>query len=275
MTLRLETNDSYNEMVTEDPAADGRPKRAAEGMAGLAKGLAIIEAFGPDRRELSVSEAARAVAISPAAARRCLLTLTDLGYLHQDGRIFRPTPRMMRLGDAYLSGSSLAALAQSYAEAGRDVLGEAVSVAIYDDGSSLFIARAPVQRIVSLGVRLGARLPAYASATGRVLLAGMPSAQREAYLRSVRPKATTPHTLTKLPDIRGRIDQAAADGYSITDEELELGMRTLAVPVLDAGGRVQAAMSTSAFTARASVDDMLGEHLPVLRQQSAALGRLL
>lgn len=251
------------------------PKRAAEGMAGLAKGLAVIEAFGPDRRELTVSDAARAVHISPAAARRCLLTLTELGYLHQDGRFFRPTPRMMRLGDAYLSGSSLAALAQSYAEAGRDMLDEAVSVAIYDEGSALFIARAPVQRIVSLGVRLGARLPAYASATGRVLLAAMSEEEREAYLRGCRPKATTPHTLTRIADIRERIAQARLDGYSVTDEELELGMRTLAVPVLDAGGRTRAAMSTSAFSARLSLDDMLASHLPVLRQQSVTLGRML
>jgi IclR family pca regulon transcriptional regulator len=251
------------------------PKRAAEGMAGLAKGLAIIEAFGPDRRELTVSDAAKAVSISPAAARRCLLTLTALGYLHHDGRMFRPTPRMMRLGDAYLSGSTMAALAQSYAEGGRDVLDEAVSVAIYDDGSALFIARAPVQRIVSLGVRLGSRLPAHASATGRVLLAGMPAEEREAYLRGCHPKATTPHTLTRISDIRERIYKAAADGYALTDEELELGMRTLAVPVTDSSGRIRAAMSSSAFTIRISLEDMLAKHLPVLRNQSALLGRTL
>lgn len=244
-------------------------------MGGLAKGLAIIEALGPDRRELTVSEAAELVSTSPAAARRCLLTLTELGYLHRDGRKFRPTPRMLRLGDAYLSGSTLAALAQSYSEAGRDVLGEAVSVAIYDDGASLFIARAPVQRIVSLGVRLGARLPAYASATGRVLLAGMPVEQREKYLRGCRPKATTPNTLTRIADIRARIEQAAAQGYSMTDAELELGIRTLAVPVTDSSGHVQAAMSTAAFTARVSTEEMLESYLPGLREQAAALGRML
>jgi IclR family pca regulon transcriptional regulator len=258
-----------------DEAPETGTKRRVEWMGGLAKGLAIIEALGPDRRELTVSEAARVVSTSPAAARRCLLTLTELGYLHQDGRHFRPTPRMMRLGDAYLSGSTLAALAQSYAEAGRDVLGEAVSVAIYDDGSALFIARAPVQRIVSLGVRLGARLPAYASATGRVLLAGMPSEQREEYLRNCRPKATTPNSLTRIADIRERIERAAADGYALTDGELELGIRTLAVPVTDASGRVQAAMSTAAFSARVGLEEMLATYVPGLREQATALGRML
>lgn len=262
----------YNERVSGGRQGTKRP---AEGMAGLAKGLAIIEAFGPNRRELTVSEAAHAASISPAAARRCLLTLTELGYLHQDGHRFRPTPRMLRLGDAYLSGSTLAALAQSFCEAGRDVLGEAVSVAIYDDGSSLFIARAPVQRIVSLGVRLGARLPAYASATGRVLLAGMPVEQREAYLRGCRPKATTPNTLTRIGDIRERIEKAAVDGYSATNEELEIGILTLAVPVTDSSGRVRAAMSSSAFSARMTLADMVTTHVPVLQKQAAALGRML
>ncbi|WP_298043788.1 IclR family transcriptional regulator C-terminal domain-containing protein [uncultured Citricoccus sp.] len=250
-------------------------KRPPEGMAGLAKGLAILEAFGPTCRELNVADAARAAGISPAAARRCLLTLTELGYLHQDGRAFQPTPRMLRLSDGYLTGSTLASLAQTYAEVGRDQIGEAVSVAIYEDGSALFIARAAVERIVSMGVRLGAKLPAYASATGRVLLSGLLENEREAYLKSIHPKATTPNTLTKISDIRNRIDAAATDGYSMTNEELEVGMRTLAVPVKDAHGRIRAALSSSAFTARATIEDMLTEHLPVLTKQATELGRRL
>lgn len=259
------------EVTSEETPA---PRRG-EGMAGLAKGLGIIEIFGADRTALTVSEAARAVDISPAAARRCLLTLTELGYLRQEGRDFRPTPRMLRLGEAYLSGSTLATLGQSYAEVGRDILEESVSVAIYDDGSALFIARAAVQRIVSLGVRLGARLPAYASATGRVLLSGMPRDQRETYLAAISPQATTPQTVIDVDAIRARIERAGIDGYSLTDEELELGMRTLAVPVVDSNGQVRAAMSTSAFTARVTVEELTDRHLPVLRKQAAELGRLL
>lgn len=244
-------------------------------MAGLAKGLSILEAFGPRCRELNVADAARAAGISPAAARRCLLTLTELGYLHQDGRSFQPTPRMLRLSDGYLTGSTLASLAQTYAEVGRDQIGEAVSVAIYEDGSALFIARAAVERIVSMGVRLGAKLPAYASATGRVLLSGLPEEEREAYLKSVHPKATTLNTLTKISDIRRRIEDVDTVGYSMTDEELEVGIRTLAVPVKDAQGRIRAALSSSAFSARAPINDMLTEHLPVLTKEATELGMRL
>ncbi len=272
--LHLGRQPPYNKPVETDDS-NSAPSKKAEGMAGLAKGLAIIEAFSSSTREMTVSDAARAVSISPAAARRCLLTLSDLGYLHQAGRGFRPTPRMTRLGDAYLSGSSLAALSQTYAEVGRDMLGEAVSVAIYDDGDALFIARAAVQRIVSLGVRLGARLPAYASATGRVLLSGMPSEQVNHYLDHCHPQATTPFTVTSIDGIRGRIHQAHEDGYSLTDEELERGMRTLAVPVRNSAGRVVAAMSSSALTGRFSAEEMLDEHLPILQEQAAGLGRVL
>jgi IclR family pca regulon transcriptional regulator len=181
----------------------------------------------------------------------------------------------LRLSDGYLTGSTLATIAQSYAEIGRDQLGEAVSVAIYDHGSALFIARAPVERIVSLGVRMGAKLSAYASATGRVLLSGKSATERAAYLKSVQPTASTPNTLTDPEDIEARIQAVSVDGYALTDEELEMGIRTLAVPVKDHTGTIHAAMSSSSFAGRISVDEMLDQHLPILRKQAAELGQRL
>lgn len=258
-------------MITEN----GRKPRPSESMGGLAKGLAIIEAFGPELSRMTVTDAARAASLSPAAARRCLLTLTELGYLVQQNRYFRPTPRMMRLAEAYLDAATLPTLAQPLCEAGRDELGESVSVAVYDEGTSLFVARAEVHRLVNTGVRLGARLPAYASATGRVLLGGLPEADREAYLTGCEPVRTTPGTLTTLAEIRDRVDRAREEGYALTDEELESGMRSMAVPVIDATGRVQAAMSVGLFTARATLEDMHDRHLPALRRYATALGRML
>jgi len=246
-----------------------------EGMGGLAKGLAIIEAFSTERTRMTVTDAARAAGISPAAARRCLLTLTELGYLVQQNRYFRPTPRMMRLAEAYLDAATLPTLAQPIVDAGRDELGESVSVAVYDEGTSLFVARAEVHRLVNTGVRLGARLPAYATATGRVLLAGMPDEARETYLAGCVPLRTTANTLTTLAEIRDRVDRAGREGYAVTDEELEPGMRSMAVPVTDATGRVQAAMSVGLFTARATLTDMHTRHLPALRRHAATLGRML
>ncbi|MFC5747593.1 IclR family transcriptional regulator domain-containing protein [Actinomadura rugatobispora] len=259
----------------EDAAAEPAGKRQPEGMAGLAKGLAIVEAFTAERTQLTVTDAARATGITPAAARRCLLTLRDLGYLQQDGGLFRPTPRMMRLGAAYLETASIPALAQPFVLAARDELNESVSVAVYDDGSALIVARAEVQRIVNTGVRIGARLPAYSSASGRVLLTGVPEAELAAYLESCAPVRTTPNTLVTVPEIRGRIDLARDEGVAFTNEELDYGIRSMAVPVTDSSGRVRAALTASTFTARASIDEMRRNFLPVLRRQAAGLGRML
>lgn len=244
-------------------------------MAGLAKGLAIIEAFGQNRRQLTVTEAARASQASPAAARRCLLTLEGLGYINYDGKYFRPTPRMMRLGAAYLETSPLPLMAQPHVLAARDELNESVSLAVLEEDWAVFVARAEVERIVSTGVRLGARLPAHASATGRVLLAGLPDDQLDAHLKRCKPQRTTVHTLVKIPQLRKRVLQARNEGVAFTDEELELGMRTMAVPVLDGQGRTVAALSVSAFAARVSLEEMQTEFASVLRRHAAGLSRML
>ncbi|WP_245865178.1 IclR family transcriptional regulator domain-containing protein [Prauserella marina] len=257
---------------TDQEAKGGRQP---EGMAGLAKGLAIVEAFTAHRSQLTVTDAAKATGITPAAARRCLLTLRELGYLQQDGGYFRPTPRMMRLGAAYLEAAGLPSLAQPFVLAARDELTESVSVAVYEDGSALIVARAEVQRIVNTGVRLGAQMPAYASASGRVLLTGLSEAELESYLESCTPVRTTPNTLMTIPEIRSRIELARVEGVAFTNEELELGVRSMAVPVTDSSGAVRAAMTASTFTARASIDEMRGKFLPVLRRQAEGLSRML
>jgi IclR family pca regulon transcriptional regulator len=153
---------------------------AVEGMAGLAKGLAVLEAFGSAHAKLTISDAAKMTDLSRATARRCLLTLVDLGYLAFDGKFFTPTPRTLRLGNAYVESTPLPQLAQPHLAAVREVVHESVSLAVYFGGESLFVARSEVTRIVNTGVRVGASLPAYASATGHVLLAGLGAACRDA-----------------------------------------------------------------------------------------------
>jgi IclR family pca regulon transcriptional regulator len=249
--------------------------RSNEAMGGLAKGLAIIEAFGPQRRQLSISQAAQLTATSPASARRCLLTLESLGYLSFDGKFFRPTPRMVRLGAAYLETAPLALLARSHLLAAREELGESISLAVLESDESVFVARAEAGRIVSAGVRLGARLPAHASATGRVLLAGLSDAEVDGLLARAGLTSTTPNTLTDPEKIRQRVRRAREEGVAYTDEELELGIRTMAVPVRDSSGRVQAAMSAAAFASRVTLADMAADFLPVLREHADRLGRML
>jgi IclR family transcriptional regulator, pca regulon regulatory protein len=244
-------------------------------MAGLRKGLAVIEAFGPGVARVSVSEAADATGITRAAARRCLLTLTELGYLVHDGKYFRPTPRMLRLGAAYLEADPLPVLAQPHLTAAREILHESVSLAVLEDGWAVFVARAEAQHIVSTGVRLGARLPAYCSATGRVLLAGLRDEQLRDYLDTCRPEPRTPKTPVEIAEITRIVERSRADGVAVTDEELDWGVRSLAVPVVDTKGRTRAAMSVSASTARVSIAEILEQFQPVLAENAARLGRML
>lgn len=270
---------TYNETMattvrvpfTAEPAKAERQ----EAMGGLAKGLAIMESFTPRRPHLTISEAAVASDTTPAAARRCLLTLESLGYVSYDGKYFRPTPRFTRLAVSYTDTAPLTTLGQPKIIAVRDELDESVSLAVLEGAEAAFIARAEASRIVSAGVRLGSRLPAYASATGRMLLAALTDDELDARLRQATPVATTERTLLTVDEIRKRVQKAREEHYAYTDEELEYGVRTMAVPVTDSTGETRAAMSVSAFAARTSLDEMRSRFLPVLRREAESLGRML
>ena len=251
-----------------------RPARAAEGMGGLAKGLAVIEALSRDG-VLSVADAARAAGATRAAARRCLLTLADLGYVERIGREFRPLPRLRNLGRGGDIHARLAEASGPILAAARDALNESVSLAVLDDDAVLFIARAEAQHIISTGARLGAHLPAYCSATGRVLLATWPDDELRALLGRKPFPARTTRTLTSPAALFREIRAAASAGYAISDEEIEIGMRALAVPVRDAQGAVVAALSVSAYAARVSHDDLRTRFLDVLKACLAQMQRRL
>lgn len=244
-------------------------------MAGLAKGLAVLEAFGTDGPSLTISDAARATGTTRATARRCLTTLTDLGYLTYDGKYYAPTPRLLRIGAVYGRTAQLPSLAQPLLAAVREAVGESASLAILQDHEALFVARSEVTRIVNTGVRVGACLPLYASATGHVLLAGLTDSELADYLASVELIARTPKTPTDKDEIAKRVHSVRTDGYALTDEELELGLRSIAVPVVDSTGRIAAAMSVSASASRVAVEELLDGVKPVLEEHASLLGRQL
>jgi len=261
------TTDSDDESHAE-PTAPGRH----EGMGGLAKGLAIIEAFAI-HDVMNVADAARASGATRAAARRCLLTLNELGYVERSGREFRPLQRLRRLGGATTKRDRLERLAQPLLERARDELRESVSLAVLEGDTTLFIARAEAEHIVSTGVRIGAHLPAYCSATGRMLLSQF--ADKEILDRIGRKPlpARAPRTLTKPNDIVAEIRSVGKKGYAISDEELELGLRSLAVPVAGSNGEIVAAISVSASSARVRAVDLSRRFLPVLRTFAEMLVR--
>ncbi|MDB5688821.1 MAG: iclR [Sphingomonas bacterium] len=253
-------------MSSDDDVFAGR----RETMGGLTKGLAVIEMFADGHDRLTVADAARGADMTRAAARRCLLTLQELGYLQHDGKYFLPLPRLRRIGGGGVT-ESLAARAQPFLDAARDELNEPVSLAILNGREALFVARADASRMVLTGVRVGASLPVYCSATGRVLLASRSEQEIEAFLAGGGFAPRTPKTITDADGLRSILAAVRQERASISDEEIELGMRSLAVPVHDRGGSVIAACSLSTAAARCSVEQMRADYLPVVQRTAHAI----
>jgi IclR family transcriptional regulator, pca regulon regulatory protein len=249
--------------------------RLPEGMGGLAKGLAIIEAFSPRRTRLTVTEAAQSSGTSRASARRCLLTLTELGYLEFDGKYFRPQPRLLALSAGYSGTRALPQLAQPFLKAARDQIHESISLAVLDGESALFVARSEAERLVTTGISVGTRIDLYCSATGRVLLAAWPDDRIADYLERTEITARTKNSIVRKPALRDAVRQTKSAGYAFTDQELEVGLRSIAVPVFDMRGSTVAAMSASASSARVSIAQMVKSFAPVLRTSADGLGRAL
>lgn len=251
--------------------------RVADGdtMSGLTKGLAVIEAFSAQRPKLTIADCGRLTGLERATARRCLLTLVRDGYAEFDGKFFRLTPRVLRLGLSYLAATPLPAVLAPVLSALAAETGESCSATILDDVEIVYIARAAQHRVMSIGLSVGSRLPATCTSMGRVLLGAMePCAARALVERSSRIRLT-PLTLTGTDEIMARVALARAEGYALVEEELEIGLRSLAVPVVASSGAVVAAMNVGAPSLQVSAETMLTAILPKLRAAQRDLARTL
>ena len=246
-------------------------------MRSLARGLDVVGAFQHARPSLSISEVASLAHISRAAARRCLHTLAVLGYARAQDGSYRLTPKVLSLGYAYLSASPVARVAQPVLEEVSARLHESCSMTVLDGDEIVYVARAATQRIISVGLSVGSRLPAYCTAMGRVLLAFGADSDLDAYLARVTLVRQTPRTITELPVLRRELRRVRTDGYAVVDQELELGLRSIAVPVRHADGRAVAAINVGAQAARVDLETMTRDYLPILRaaadQIALAVGR--
>ncbi|WP_253207250.1 IclR family transcriptional regulator domain-containing protein [Verticiella alkaliphila] len=254
---------------------DERSKEDKEYVAGLEKGLAIVEAFGMRGGALTLSEAAEITGHTRASARRSLLTLQRLGYVESDGKYFRLAPRTLRLGHAYVASNPLGRLVQPVLEATTERTHESSSVAVLDGMEAVFVARATARRSLSNGLGMGSRLPAQSAATGRILLAELPDDVLERRLRQVPLRRLTPHTLVDVDALMAAVQAARLQGYAVCNEELELGVRSIAVPLRDHAGRTVAAMSLVVGTQRVSLEDMVHSLLPHLESARRMLGSVL
>ncbi|MFM0129283.1 IclR family transcriptional regulator domain-containing protein [Paraburkholderia sediminicola] len=242
---------------------------------GLEKGLSIIEAFGMKKGPLTVTQAADITGHTKGSVRRSLLTLCRLGYATQDGYSFVLAPRALRLGYAYVVSDPLTKVAQPILEITSERTQESTSIAVLDLQDAVFVARSTHRRSLSSGLGVGSRLPAYCSATGRVLLSGRPPAEVRFMLNRMARPALTPHTLTTITSIMKEIEFVGRHGYAIIDEELEIGIRSIAVPIRNARGEMVAAMSLSVSTSRMTREGAVEHLLPELERARRHLAALL
>ncbi|MDC8784694.1 IclR family transcriptional regulator domain-containing protein [Roseateles koreensis] len=244
-------------------------------VAGLEKGLAVIEAFDQERPRLTISEVAVRTGLTRAAARRYLLTLTHLGFVSQDRKMFALTPRVLRLGQSYMHSARLPRIVEPELHKLAFALKEASAAGVLDGGDVICIAATSAGRTVSPSLQPGARVAAHCSGNGRVLLAALPPEQADAWIQSQALQACTPHTITDPQRLRQEVARARSLGYACIDQELELGLRTLAVPLHNYKGEVVAAMNISTHASRLSMEQLVAQCLPPLLQAQAHLRMLL
>jgi IclR family pca regulon transcriptional regulator len=246
-------------------------ERPAGYVQSLERGLAVIRCFSAERPRLTLSELARQTGLSRAAARRSLITLQTLGYVGNDERQFYLTPRVLTLGYAYLSSLSVADVAQSHLTDLANEVHESCSASVLDGFDIVYVARAATKRIMTISLSVGTRLPAHATSMGRVLLAALRDEQLDTYLEKATLVPLTERTIVDRDRLRAEVERTRTRGWCLVDQELEDGVRSIAVPLHDAGGRVVAAANTSAHATRVPLTTLQKSFLPKLRDCAAAI----
>ncbi|MEW6629438.1 MAG: IclR family transcriptional regulator C-terminal domain-containing protein [Pseudomonadota bacterium] len=232
----------------------------------LERGLAVMEILARNPAGMTLTEMAEEAGLTRAGARRFLLTLTATGYATQSGRLFSLSPRLLTLARTWLGGASLWTFAAPIMREVAAKFDEACNAAVLSGEDVVYVARIPGRRILSVALDVGTRLPAYCTSMGRVLLSGLSAGDLKAFLAEAKIERRTPKTVVNRAALGKTIAKAGADGFAIVDEELELGLRSIAVPIHDRAGRTVAAINVSTQSARFSVEAMEREILPVLNK---------
>ncbi|MEJ8280265.1 IclR family transcriptional regulator domain-containing protein [Pseudonocardia spirodelae] len=255
--------------MTAEPAAQERHfVRAVE------RAFRVVRAFGPDTPSMTLSEVAARTDLDRATARRLLLTLVDLGYARRTGRDrFELTPRVLELGYAYLSGLSLVDVALPHLQAMSYELHETASLTELDGTDVVYLALARSARLSGLRITVGTRYEAWATSMGRVLLAGLPDDELDAFLASVTVQRRTDHTVRDVEALRDAVVAARTQGWALVERELDDGLRGVAAPVRNRAGRVIAAVNVSTHVGVATRDELTDRHLPRLLRAAADIER--
>jgi IclR family pca regulon transcriptional regulator len=253
--------------------AERRARRAdsANFSEALARGLNVINAFDDQRRQMTLSDVARAIDLPRATVRRALATLVELGYLETEGRLFRMTPRILKLATAYLSSNPVSSVLQPTCERLCQQVGASCSVAVMDGDEAVMIARAVPARPPSVGLGVGYRLPVFCSALGRALASTLSDAELDAYLARLKPVRFTRQTVVSKPEIRRLVLDVRRKGYALADQEAEVGIRSIAVPLLRFDGRPVAALNIGVQPEQVPAKTMVAEYAPLLMREAVML----
>ncbi|MCR9194149.1 MAG: IclR family transcriptional regulator [Hyphomonas sp.] len=244
-------------------------------IASFAKGLRVLECFGAEHPRLTITDVAEATGLDRATARRCLLTLHKFGYAEYDGKFFGLTPRVLRLGMGALAALPLPQIVQPWLDQLSEQIGQSVSTSILDGTDIVYVARAAQRRVMSIGLMPGSRLPAHCTSMGRVLLAALPEEEARAVVEASDLTPRTPYSLTDPKDIMDTIADVRVNGYAVIDQEVELGLRSLAVPVYNARGKVIAALNTGMAAIHSETRKIVNDYLPALLKVQDGLRRMV
>jgi IclR family pca regulon transcriptional regulator len=238
----------------------------------LERGLAVVRSFSRDRPQQTLTEVAGATGLTRATARRFLMTLESLGYAASDGKVWRLTARVLDLGYSYLSSLGLPEVITPHLERLAATVHESASAAVLDLTDIVYVARVEGRKIMRVQITIGTRFPAYVTSLGRVLMASLDPGQARALLEASDRPILTPLTTTGVNELVAELERVRSAGYSLVDQELELGLRSIAVPLRDRSGQVVAAINVST-TATGSPADAVALVLPALREAQSNIER--
>jgi IclR family transcriptional regulator, pca regulon regulatory protein len=258
-----------------DPAIAPRVDRRDEFVQSIARGFAIIKAFSSQPQALTIADVARRTGLSRAVSRRFLLTLTQLGYVASSDGVFRLTPRVLELGYTFLSTMKLPDVAEPVMEDVVSRLHESCSMSVLDGEDIVYVARVPSKRIMSIALAVGSRLPAFPTSMGRVLLADLSRTALDQYLATTKLRRLTERTVTNPVELRRILAQVRERGWASVDQEVEVGVRSVAAPIRDRNGRTVAALNVSSHASRVNLKELRTRHLPVVLDATKRISAML
>lgn len=247
----------------------------SESVRSFERGLRLIRSFGAENTQPTLADLARSTGLSRATVRRLLLTLIESGYVRRRDDRFQLTPRVLDLGYAYLASFAVPELAVPYLEELSEEIREASSVGVLEGADVVYVARVPAHRVMTVSIGLGSRFPAFRTSLGRVLLAALPDEDVAAIWNDSDRRDPTPRTVSSLDELLRGLGTVRKNGYAMVDQELELGVRSVAAPLHDVNGRTIAAVNISTHVSRTSTSELRSRFVPALLRAATSIDHAL